>query len=109
MVCRGERKEIIVWSDKIQIVVCDIGLSSLLIKKNQLPVDEPVVYRCTGCIYAAKKVKSNCHSISLTIEALWATLLDNSEYKGDMFNDMQTLQGPHSLTLCSHPLPNNYR
>lgn len=45
MVCRGERKEIIVWSDKIQIVVCDIGLSSLLIKKNQLPVDEPVVYK----------------------------------------------------------------
>lgn len=45
MVCRGERKEMIVWSDKIQIVVCDIGLSSLLIKKNQLPVDEPVVYK----------------------------------------------------------------
>lgn len=55
-------------------------------------------------IYAAKKVNSNCHSTSLTIEAPWATLVDNSEYKGDMFNDTQTLQGPPQPDPVSPPL-----
>lgn len=55
-------------------------------------------------IYAAKKVKSHCHSTSLTIEAPWATLVDNSEYKGDMFNDTQTLQGPPQPDPVSPPL-----
>lgn len=51
-------------------------------------------------IHAAKKVNSDCHSISLTTEAPWATctLVDNLEYKGDMFNEPHTLQAPHSLT-----------
>lgn len=71
---------------------------------NQLYIDEPVVYM--------QQRKSN-PTVTLLVWLLkhpeLRTLLDNSEYKGDMFNDMQTLQGPHSLTLCPHPLPNNYR
>lgn len=51
-------------------------------------VDELVVYRWIGCIYVVKKVKFNCYFISLIIEVFWVMLLDNLEYKGDMFNDM---------------------
>lgn len=89
-VCKGERKGILVWQN-VQTVMCNrykllcvIGLSSLL-KKNQLDV----VY-----MQQRKSIQTSCHSISLTTEAPWATLVDNLEYKGDMFNE----PAPHSLT-----------
>lgn len=54
-------------------------------EKNQLDV----VY-----MQQRKSIQTSCHSISLTTEAPWASLVDNLEYKGDMFNE----PAPHSLT-----------